>query len=218
MAQFDILEEEGMRFVRVRMTDETVRAEAGALAYMRGNLTMTAKIPSVFDTLRHSLTEEQAVRPSYRGTGELFLESSLGGYYVFEPQDEAWIIEAGAYWASEGSVQLGVHREKMWVSLWAGEGFIDFQTRVKGAGKVVLSAPGPVQEIVIPKDEEVAVEGKLVVGRTAGVGYSLRRATRSYLGAYLAGERPLRIFRGPGKVLMSSTPYWNSFMLRRLGR
>ena len=218
MAQFEVHEEEGMRYVRVVLRDETVRAEAGALAYMRGNLRMTAKIPSIFDVIRSGLLEQQAVRPSYTGTGELFLESSLGGHYVFEPRDEDWIIEAGAYWASEGSVKLGVHRETMWVSFWGGEGLIDFQTRVGGMGKVVLNAPGPVQELVIPAGEEIAVEGKLVVGRTAGVHYSLRRSTRSHLGAYMSGEKPLRVFKGPGKVLMSATPYWNSFILSRLAR
>jgi uncharacterized protein (AIM24 family) len=218
MAQFEIHEEEGMRYVRVLLSDETVRAEAGALAYMRGSLTMTAKIPSVFDIIRSGLSEQEAVRPSYTGSGELFLESSLGGYYVFEPKDQAWIIEAGAYWASEGSVELGVHRERVWVSLWTGEGFIDFQTHVRGSGKVVLNATGPVQEVDIAEGEEIAVEGKLVIGRTAGVHYFLRRSTRSILGSYLSGEKPLRVFRGPGKVLMSATPYWNSFILSRLSR
>lgn len=218
MARFEVHEEEGMRFVRVLLDEETVRAEPGALAYMRGNIKLQARIPSLFEFIRSGLLQENAVRPTYSGTGELVLESSLGGYYVFNPHEEDWIIEAGAYWASEGAVKLGVHRETVWVSFWSGEGLVQFQTRVSGSGQVVLSAPGPVQEIIIAADEEIAVEGKLVVGRTAGVHYSMRRAARSRLGSYLSGETPLRVFRGPGKVLMSATPYWNSFILNRLSR
>lgn len=216
MAEFDILEEEGMRFVRVRMADETVRAESGALAFMRGTITMKAQIPSVGAVIRAGLSEESAVRPTFTGTGELILESTLGGYYIFEPHDCAWIIEAGAYWASDGSVQLGVHRERSWTSFWAGEGLIDFCTKVRGNGKVVLNSPGPVQEIAIPHGEELAVEGKLVIGRTDTIHYSLRRPARSIVGSWISGETILRVYKGPGRVLISSTPYWNSFMLDRL--
>jgi uncharacterized protein (AIM24 family) len=218
LAQFDILEEEGMRYVRVLMRDETVRAEAGALAFMRGAVTMKAAIPSVAAVLRASLSDERAVRPSFTGTGELILESTLGGFHIFEPQEEAWILEAGAYWASDGSIELGVHRELAITSFWAGEGFIDFSTRVKGLGKVVLMSPGPVQGIEIPAGEEMAVEGKLVIGRTDSIRYSIRRPTRSFLGSMLSGESALRVYRGPGRLLISSTPYWNSFLLSRLRR
>lgn len=216
MAHFEILEEEGMRYVRVQMRDETVRAESGALAYMRGAITMKARIPSVGAVIRAGLSEERAVRPTFTGTGELILESTLGGYYIFEPLEQDWIIEAGAYWASDGAIELGVHRERAITSFWAGEGLIDFCTRVKGDGKVVLMSPGPVQDIEIPAGEEMAVEGKLVIGRTASTAYAIRRPTRSFLGSILSGERSLRIYKGPGRVLISSTPYWNSFLLARL--
>jgi uncharacterized protein (AIM24 family) len=216
VASFEILEEEGMRYVRVQLQDETVRAESGALAFMRGSITMKARIPSVAAVLRSSLSEERAVRPTFTGTGELVLESTLGGYFIFEPHDEPWIIEAGAYWASDGSIELGVHRERVLTSFWAGEGFVDFCTKVKGQGKVVLMSPGPVQEVDIPSGEEMAVEGKLVIGRTASIRYSIRRPTRSILGSVLSGEKALRVYKGPGRVLISSTPYWNSFLLARL--
>lgn len=216
MAHFEILEEEGMRYVRVQMRDETVRAESGALAFMRGAITMKARIPSIGAVIRAGLSEERAVRPTFTGTGELVLESTLGGYYIFEPRDQAWLIEAGAYWASDGAIELGVHRERVVTSFWAGEGLVDFCTRVKGQGKVVLMSPGPVQEIEIPAGDEMAVEGKLVIGRTGSIQYAIRRPARSILGSMLSGETALRVYKGPGRVLLSSTPYWNSFLLQRL--
>ena len=122
-----------------------------------------------------------------------------------------WILENGAYWTSDNSVQIGLHRERMLTSLWAGEGFIDYQTKVSGKGRVVLNAEGPVEEIDLGH-ETISVEGKLVIARTADVSYRVVRPTKSLFSFWLSGEEYLRQYRGPGKVLLVSTPY-----LRRPG-
>ena len=209
MAEFEILKEENMRFVRVLLNNEMVRAEARALAYHKGNVKMAAKLPSIGSFLRASLSGEEPVRPTYTGVGELILESSLDGYYVLNVNED-WIVSSGAYWASEGGVGLGVHREKMITSFWSGEGLVEYKTKLSGAGKVALKVTGPVEEIELPAGEEMAVEGKLVVARTAGVNYSIRRAARSYLASYLSGESALSVYRGPGKILLCATPYWTT--------
>ena len=38
--------------------------------------------------------------------------------------------------ASEGSVDVSFYREKFLTSLWAGEGALSLQTRVRGSGQV----------------------------------------------------------------------------------
>jgi uncharacterized protein (AIM24 family) len=218
VAQFEIVEEQGMRFVRVVLDDETIQAESGAMAYYRGNVTMTARIPSVAAVIRAGLSEEHAVRPTYAGRGEVVLQSSLSGYHVLDLEGEAWIIDAGAYWASESSVILGAHRETVVNAFWGGEGLIEFRTRLSGAGKAVLTTQGPVDEVVIPAGEEIAVEHHIVIGRTEGIRYTIRRAANSYLASRLSGEHALKVYRGPGRVLMCSTPYWSGFLLDRVRR
>ena len=153
-----------------------MRAEASALSYLQGDISITAKPPSPLAALKSAISDEALVRPSYSGTGTINLESSLGGYYAFEVAGESWILENGAYWASEGGVQLGLYRERVWTSLWTGEGFVDYQTRLSGHGRIVLNAPGPVEEVTL-RNERLMVEGKLVLARTEGLDYRLRRAT-----------------------------------------
>ena len=167
MAEFKVCELEGMRWVQIEIRNETVRAEAGALSYLQGDIRITAKPPSPLSALKSAISNEALVRPSYTGTGTINLESSLGGYHPFEVAGQSWILENGAYWASEGGVQLGLHRERVWTSFWTGEGFIDYQTKVSGSGRVVLNAPGPVEEVTL-KNERLMVEGKLVLARTEG--------------------------------------------------
>jgi uncharacterized protein (AIM24 family) len=216
MADFKICELEGMRWVQIEISDETVRAEAGALSYLQGDIRITAKPPSPLSALKSAISNEALVRPSYSGNGTINLESTLGGYYPFEVAGEAWILENGAYWASEGSVQLSLHRERVWTSLWAGEGFIDYQTKLTGQGRVVLNAPGPVEEIAL-KDERLMVEGKLVIARTEGLDYRMRRAT-TLVQSLFAGEARLRVYEGTGKALVCWTPYWNCYVVEMMKR
>ena len=84
MAKFDIEEEEGMRWVKVTLQDETVRAQKGALNHMHGDIVMDSPVPRFHDILVSCLSDESPWRPRYRGTGELFLESTMGGYHVME--------------------------------------------------------------------------------------------------------------------------------------
>jgi uncharacterized protein (AIM24 family) len=59
--------------------------------------------------------------------GVITLESSLGGFHVLSLNGETWILERGTYWASEGSVDVGYHREEIHTALRAGEGPIYLQ-------------------------------------------------------------------------------------------
>jgi uncharacterized protein (AIM24 family) len=216
MAEFEICELEGMRWVQIRIRDETVRAEAGALSHMQGDIRINVRLPSPLSALKSIISDEALVRPSYTGTGVINLESSMGGYHPFEVAGESWILENGAYWASEGGVELGLHRERVWTSFWGGEGFIDYQTKVSGYGRVVLNAPGPVEEVAL-KEERLMVEGKVVLARTEGVDY-LRRRVSALVPSLLSGEPVMRLYRGTGKALVCWTPYWNQYVIEMIQR
>ena len=217
MAQFDVLDDEGMRLLKITIGNETVRAEAGALSYLRGAIDVDVPLPSLGRAIGNLLSDEPIIRPRYAGTGEIFLTPSLGGYHVLEVAEDAWILEDGAYWASDGGVDLGVHRERMLTSFWAGEGFIDFQTQVSGKGRVVLNTTGPVEEIEL-RGERIAAEGKQIIARTAGLSYAIRRPTRSLIGYYLSGESLVRTYAGFGRVLLTKAPYLNQRLLSALER
>jgi uncharacterized protein (AIM24 family) len=208
MAEFKIEESQFQRWVRIAVQDEAVRAEAGALSYMRGKIDIVAPVPGLGQSLKCMFSQEPLIRPRYSGRGEIFLVSSFGGFHIFELNAESWILESGSYWASDDSVKLGFHREPMVASYFGGEGFVDFQTKVSGSGRVVINAPGPV-EVIELGDETLATEDKIVIARTAGVRYRIGRPTRSYFSYWLSNERYVRKYTGPGKVLMAATPYLN---------
>jgi uncharacterized protein (AIM24 family) len=208
MAQFEVLDQEGMNFVKITIENEMVRAERGALCWMTGDIAMETRLRFVGRAITSYLSEESFIRPRYIGTGTIYLESSFAGFHVFEVGSESWILQGGAYWASEGSVDLSIRREKMWASIWAGEGFVDWQTQVTGPGKVVLVSQGPVEEITLEPGRKLFANGKYVVARTANVRFRIERTTKYMVGAYLSGEGYCRSYEGPGRILLSSTPYW----------
>lgn len=116
------------------------------------------------------------------------------------------MLEPGVFWATEEGVRLGLYRERFWPSLWAGGGMLVWKTSLQGAGRVAINAPGPVETVEV--EDELRVQGRLVLGRTRGPRFSLERAG-SIWAAPLLGQKRLRAFRGQGRALVCWTPYWN---------
>jgi uncharacterized protein (AIM24 family) len=213
MAKFEVKQIEGMRFVDIQIDHEMVRCESGALNYLVGRIDIHSQlIPSVGGVFSSVLAGESVYRPTYAGTGIITLESSLGGFHVFELGGEAWILEKGAYWASEGSVELKFFRERLLTSLWAGEGFVYLQTKVSGQGQVAVCTKGPIELLELDEGQEMMVDGQCVIGRTASVGFQMKRPTKNYFGRFTAGEPLVRVYTGPGKILLNPTFYWRYYM------
>jgi uncharacterized protein (AIM24 family) len=215
MAQFEIIEQEGVRLVKATLQNETIRTEAGALYYMQGPITMESKAPSLGGIFKSMATGESIFRPTYTGTGAVYLEPSLGGFHLLEVAGEEWILEGGAYWASDAGITVGTFREKAWTALKSGEGLMDFQTKISGNGTVVMAAQGPVQAVQLTNDKLV-VDGNYVLARPATMAYSVERAAKSLLGSMTSGEGYVRVYQGTGTLLMAPIPYWRQRMYTSL--
>lgn len=214
MAEFSIREVEGMRQVRIEIEGETVRARRGAMSTLRGDIKLTPRLPGVRDIFRSIFTDEARIRPYYSGSGSIMLQPSLSGYHLMDvAAGEAWVLEPGVYWASEGEVALGMRREPFWASFWAGDGFFTWKTTLRNPGRVAINAPGPVE--VVDVDGELRVQGRLVLGRTEGLRFSSRPAAR-FPRSLISGQKRLRVYTGKGKALVCWTPYWNEHLYRRM--
>ncbi len=217
MAEFSIREVEGMRQVQMDIRDETVRARKGAMSNIRGDIDLIPRLPGARDIVRSMFTREASIRPYYIGTGSILLQPSIGGYHLLDVADgERWILEPGVFWACEGKVKLGMTRDPFWASLWAGDGLFSWKTQLTGQGRAAINAPGPVETVEI-NDAEMRVQGRLVLGRTAGLTFSSRRPS-SYFRSFISGQQRLRVFSGTGKALVCWTPYWNEQLLRSVTR
>ena len=93
MPHFEIIEFEGQRVIKATINNETVRAESGALHYMRGNIQMTSKAPSAGGMLKSMVAGENIFRPTYTGTGEIYFgPPHFGEYITLQLNNEEWIL------------------------------------------------------------------------------------------------------------------------------
>jgi len=216
MAQFEVEHSEGLRRLRVDLAEnEAIRTEHRALHHLRGGVKMDMPLPSPRAWLVSLFSEESLLRPRYTGPGQVYLDSTLGGYHELTVHEgEKWVLDNRCFWASEATVRLGVYREWILTSLWAGEGLLWYKTVLTGQGKVVLSVDGPVEELQLNNDR-VVIDGSFVVARTNGIKFSMKRPTRSLLSYWLSGEKLARTYQGTGRLLICPTPYWRLMVSRR---
>jgi uncharacterized protein (AIM24 family) len=219
MADFQVHELEGTRFVEIHLNHEMVRVEAGALSYLKGDISIHSPlVPSVGGMIKSALASQAIYRPIYSGSGVITLESSLGGFHILDLNGESWILERGAYWASEGSIEVKYHRERLQTAIWSGEGPLYLQTRVTGHGTMALATRGPVEEHTLEEGERVVAEGKYVICRTGEVKFTVRRPTKNFFGRFTSGEGLARVYEGPGRILLNPAPYWRYRMFNERGR
>jgi uncharacterized protein (AIM24 family) len=151
-------------------------------------------------TAKSMVTKETAFKPTISGTGTVFLEPSFGEFTILELNNETWILDKGAYYASEMGIEVGLWTNKAISGFFSGEGF--FQTQVSGSGKLIIVSNGPLEEINLVNDRLV-VDGSFAVARTAGIEFTVNKASKGLFSSFTSGEGIVNTFTGTGKVLIA---------------
>lgn len=202
--RFEVIESDFWRVPKITLNRDEVILEAGALHYMKGQIEIESQLPSVGGFLKSALTKERAVKPRYRGTGEIFLEPTFGDVNLLELRGETWILDKGAFLACDRTVEVGLYTNKLAAGILGGEGF--FQTQVTGYGKVFYLSPGPVQRIDLDGTQTLTVDGSFAVARTANLQYEVAKATKGLFSSWTSGEGLVNTFRGQGTVMLAPIP------------
>lgn len=198
-----------LRQVRIILEDSSVKIEPGALSYMKGDINIKTKMGGVLGLgkkfITSKLTGEEMFKPTYTGTGEIFLEPSFGHYALIELEDEEIIVDDGLFYACEGEIEVGSAMHKTASSILLGNEGV-FQTSIKGSGIVVLELPVPEEEVFKCKlfNDTLKVDGNFVVLRTANVSFSVEKSS-SLVGSAINGEGLLNVYSGVGEVWLLPT-------------
>lgn len=202
--EFEILVREPYRMAKITIRNSMVTLEAGQLHYMIGNIQMTAQAPSLGGLAKSFLTKEKAVRPVYSGTGVIYLEPTFGELNILELRPgESWILDKGAYVASDAGVTIGMYTNPAFQSIFGGEG--RYQTEVSGHGKVIYYSAGPVERVDLNGDT-LTVDGSFAVARTGSLEYRVEKASKGMFGSWISGEGLVSTFRGYGSVMVAPIP------------
>ncbi|MBS1371077.1 MAG: AIM24 family protein [Lentisphaeria bacterium] len=209
MVTFDVETKEMCRLVRIGLENDGVRIESGAMYYMIGALTLDAQMPSVGGFLKSMVTKEAVVRSVVKGTGTLYLEPTYGEFTIFELDGDEWILDKGAYYASDMSVEVSAVMNRAVSGLFSGEGF--FQTKVSGRGRVVVHSGGPLERIDLENDKLV-VDGSFAVARSASLDFKVEKASKGLFSTFLSGEGIVNTFTGTGTVFISPVQHRDMFI------
>jgi uncharacterized protein (AIM24 family) len=198
--RFDVEEKETLKFLKADIENSAVRYESGGMYYMQGNLELEASLPSAGGFLKSMVTRESAVKPIIRGNGTVWFEPTFGDFTILDLKNEEWILDRGAYFASELNIEVGSFTNKSMSGLFSGEGF--FQTKVSGTGKVVIRSNGPLETIEL-NNGKLVVDGSFAAARQGSVQLSVSKANKGLFGSMISGEGIVNTFTGTGKVLIA---------------
>lgn len=214
MPHWTIKQKELLHYVEVELDHESIRTEAGAMRYYQGPIEMTSTLPTVKGFFKSQLSGERIFRPVYKGSGKIVLEPSFNQFFALELEDERYVLDRGAYWASDMGVEVDIFINKVSTSIFSGEGII--QTAVNGSGTVIVQAPGEI-EVIDLYDDRLVVDGSFAIARSASLNFTVQQSARSLLGTMTSGEVLVNVIEGTGRVYLAPIPH-HSIMLQKLMR
>ncbi|NJN66910.1 MAG: hypothetical protein HC884_09415, partial [Chloroflexaceae bacterium] len=117
-----------LRQVRIALRNGEAILEGGTLHFMKGNIVIDTSMGGIGGLAKKLaskyLARETMFKPRYRGTGELHLEPSFGHFIISYLDREKMVIDSGMFYASEGSIDIGVAMQQhLSATLVGGESF-----------------------------------------------------------------------------------------------
>ncbi len=201
---------DNLQFVHLEIgPGEKVYAEAGAMTYMTGNVTMTAKARGgLWKGLKRKLARETFFMTEFTaegGTGVAAFGGNVPGKIV--PLDlrqgGSWLLQKDAFLCAEDAVEMDIaFQKRLGGVFFGGEGFI--LQKVWGPGRVFAHAPGDIVEMDLQADQVLKVSTGNVVGWEESVSYDIQ-AVGGIKTALFGGEGLfVTTLRGPGKAILQS--------------
>ncbi|ETI91687.1 MAG: HTH DNA-binding protein [Clostridium butyricum DORA_1] len=208
----NIIRESGIKLkqIRIALENSSVILEPGALSYMKGNIKISSKTGGVLGfgkkLISSKLTGETVFKPTYSGTGEIFLEPSFGNFALIELEDDEIIVDEGLFFACESSVEVGVTIQRNLSAALLGDETL-CQTKISGSGIVALEIPVPESEIFkcILIDDTLKVDGNFAILRTGNIEFTVEKSSKSIVGSVTSGEGLVNVYRGSGEVWLVPT-------------
>ncbi len=203
MPQFNIVSKDLLHHVEITLNNEAVRTEAGIARYWRGNINQKNAMPTVKGMLKSAMTGNKIFRPVYEGTGKVMLAPRFHEFVELHLRSEKYVIERGAYWASDMGVEVDMFMNSMSAGMLGGQGFI--QTAVQGTGTVIACSPGPL-EVMELRGERIVLDGAVAVARSAGLKFTVQTSSRSVFGSVTSGQGLVQVIEGTGRLYLSPVP------------
>ncbi len=199
-----------LKLVRITLQGSSIRLEPGSLYYMHGDLEIVASSGGgVLKGLsRKMLAGETFLVNEIRGHGQIILEPTFGHFLLHEVKadERGIIVDKGTFFGGTKDLSVSAAVQKnISAAMFGGEGLI--QTSIHGDGIAILFSPVPFSELEIVElnASRLSVDGNFALVRSAGVKFSVKKSSKSWIATSVSGEGLLQTFEGTGAVWLAPT-------------
>lgn len=207
---FDVVYPGSSAMLVVKLADgESCKAEMGAMVARSQSIQISGKIDGGFvRAARRALFGAEGfffqTLVAQGAPGEIRLAPpELGDIKILDMRERMdFFLQAGAFLAAFGDVQIDTRLQSPMQGLFSGEGA--FVLQCTGVGAVAVSAFGAIDIIDIPEGEEHVVDNGHLVAWSGDLSYSIIKSARSWWDSLTTGEGLACRFTGPGTVWIQS--------------
>ncbi|MEK3790557.1 AIM24 family protein [Paenibacillus sp. FSL R7-0204] len=192
----------------IELNNNEVMLSAGAMQYMIGNIEMTSGIKGVGGLMRNMLsgaaTGTSAVKPLYKGTGTILLETTYKYLWLIDVDNDHIVIDDGMFLACETTLDISVAaRKNISSAVLGGEGLFNLSAR--GKGILALEAPIPSEEAVVVElqNDVLKVDGNFALMWSNSLDFTVEKSGKTRLGSAASGEGLVNVYRGTGMVWLA---------------
>ncbi|MGO4545118.1 AIM24 family protein [Paenibacillus sp. 2TAB23] len=192
----------------IEIKNSEVMLSAGAMQYMLGNIEMTSGVKGVGGLMRNlvssAVTGTSAVKPLYKGTGTILLETTYKYLWLIDVDNDHIVIDDGMFLACETTLEIGVSaRKSLSSAALGGEGL--FNLSAKGKGILALEAPIPSEEAVVIElqNDVLKVDGNFALMWSNSLDFTVEKSGKTRMGSAASGEGLVNVYRGTGMVWLA---------------
>lgn len=195
----------------IEIINDSVYVEPSAIAYVVGDLELNASITNVSDLFKARLIGKKYFRPTFKGTGKIYLKPTLGTYHKFSLKDnEKLVITNNAFIACRDTLHMEPQIDPSFNKFLSGTPMVT--NLISGHGNVVVLMPGEVIEAKLNNERFVAFNND-VAAYTDGI--KVTRESASKKGGLSIAHRMVYVYRGTGSVYFAPHPNKGSKPLKR---
>ncbi|MFC6647887.1 MULTISPECIES: AIM24 family protein [Paenibacillus] len=203
----------------IELNNNEVMLSAGAMQYMIGNIEMTSGIKGVGGLMRNMLsgaaTGTSAVKPLYKGTGTILLETTYNYLWLIDVDNDHIVIDDGMFLACETTLDISVAaRKNISSAVLGGEGLFNLSAR--GKGILALEAPIPSEEAVVVElqNDVLKVDGNFALMWSNSLDFTVEKSGKTRLGSAASGEGLVNVYRGTGMVWLAPLMNYRNSLLQ----
>ena len=212
-----------LQYVEITLApDGAVVGEPGAMMYMDdgieqntvlGDGTEQSFFVRLFRAFKRMFTGESMFSVVYTNTMSAprrvaFATPTIGKILVIDLAaiGGELICQKGAFLAAERGVEMGIAwTKKLRVGFFGGEGFI--MQRLKGKGRVFITASGTLTEMTLPAGSTIRVDTGCLVAVQSTVSYDIKYAGKVKTALFGGEGLFFASLKGPGKAWLQSMPF-----------